>query len=82
MPLQSTLPLHSMILLTLIHYEPASNPNIERFKNTFFILLTYLASELSEGGPFVDLSPRPLLQGARSLLFCLFLNALFSLNGS
>lgn len=78
----SALPLHDMILLTFIHYEPAPDPIIKRFKNTFSILLTYLASELSEDGSFIDLSPHPLLQGLEAYFFCVFLNVLFSLNGS
>ena len=56
----------------LTHYEPAPDPNIKTFKNTFFILLTYLASELSEDGPFVDLSPHPLLQGLEAYFFVCF----------
>lgn len=55
-----------MILLTLTHYDPAPDPNIKKFKNTFFILLTYLASEITEDDPFTDLSPHLLLQGLKA----------------
>jgi len=70
MPLQSTLPLHAMVLLT--HYELAPDLNIKRFKNTFFILLTYCASKLSEDGLFVYLSPHPSLQGLEAYFFVCF----------
>lgn len=62
-------------------YEPAPDPNLYRFKNTFLILLTYLASGLSEHGPFIDLSPYLSLQEACTFV-CLFLNVFFTLNGS
>lgn len=44
------------------HYESASDPNMKGFRDTAFILLTHLVSELSEDAPFIDLSPHPLLQ--------------------
>lgn len=71
MLLKSTMPLHGMNLLTLIHDEPAPYPNIKRFKNTSFIPM-YLTSELSEDGLFIDLSPHPLLQELEPYFFVCF----------